>query len=522
METAQEKFDKAVALHQAGKIGEAAAIYRDILMADPNNVMVIHLLCLVAMQFDNAQMVLGLSEQGLRVEPKFAVLHQDRATALRRMGLKEQALEAIDTALRLEKNADFYDTRASILRDMRRYAESVTCLETAIRIETGNPKFYNNLGIVLGRMGRNEEAICYFDAFITMRPTAAEGYNNKANVLKAMARYKDAIEFYDKALAIDPNIFMGKANKAISHLVLGEWEAGWENFEDRKPGNRPPEGDRFNSGKRWQGQTDNAATIIIYNEQGLGDSIQFMRYIAHVQERVGRVILQIQPALKKLVSINWPWLETIAPEDELPAHDYQCPLMSLPYVFKTRIDNVPLASGYIKAPEASISEWKEKLGNSHKKKIGLVWAGNPDHLNDHIRSIPLKLLEPILSMNEFQFYSLQKGDAAAAQLAELPKTIPVKALGDQLNDFTDTAGLLMNLDLLICVDTSVLHLAGALGVPVWGLFQYDPDWRWLLERRDTPWYASMRLFRQQSYGNWPDVVKELRGALKSFLSSEQI
>lgn len=517
METAQEKFDKAVLLHQAGKIGEAAALYRDILTADPNNVMVIHLLCLVAMQFDNAQMVLDLSEQGLRIQPKFPVLHQDRATALRRMGHKEKALDAIETAIRLEKNADFYDTRSSILRDMRRYAEAVTCLETAIRIETGNPKFYNNLGIVLGRMGRNEEAICYFDAFITMRPNAAEGYNNKANVLKALARYKDAIAFYDKALAIDPNIFMGKANKAISHLVLGEWEAGWENFEDRKPGNKPPEGHRFDVAKRWHGQTDTNATIIIYNEQGLGDSIQFARYIPQVRERLGRVILQIQPALKALFNANWPDLETISPDDEaLPAHDFQCPLMSLPYVFKTRVDNVPAAAGYMKAPESKVTAWKSKLSHTGKRKIGLVWAGNPDHLNDHIRSIPLKLLEPVLSMDQFDFYSLQKGDAAVAQLADLPKSITVESLGNQLNDFTDTAGLLMNLDLLICVDTSVLHLAGALGVPTWGLFQYDPDWRWLLERTDTPWYTSMRLFRQKSYGNWPNVVKELRDALKSF------
>ncbi len=521
MEPSQELFDKAVALHQAGKLSDAASLYRDILIADPNNVMVIHLLCAVAMQFDNAKMVLGLSEQGIRIEPKFAILHQDRATALRRLGFKEDALIAINTALQLEKTADFYDTQASILRDMRRYKEAVTALETAIKLEKGNPKFYNGLGIVLGRMGANEEALCYFDAFITMRPHASEGYNNKANILKAMGRYREAIICYDKALSIDPTIFMGKANKGLSHLVLGEWEEGWDLFEDRKPGNEPPESRRFDIAKRWKGQTDKASTIIIYNEQGLGDSIQFSRYIQAVQERVNRVILQIQPTLIPLFRHTWPHIETMTPDDPVPDHQYQCPLMSLPALFKTRIDHVPHANGYLTMPPDKCSAWKEKLSFSPytitgKKKIGLVWAGNPFHLNDHIRSIPLSLFEPILKNPQCDFFSLQKGSSALEQLNNLPEQIFIHPLGDTLSDFVDTAGLLGNLDLLISVDTSVLHLAGALGIPAWGLLQADPDWRWLLERRDTPWYHSVRLFRQKTFGNWQDVINDVHSALNFF------
>jgi tetratricopeptide (TPR) repeat protein len=516
LEHTQNKFEKAVALHQNGNIGEAALLYREILSADPNNVMVIHLLCLIAMQHDNAQMVMGLSEHGIRIEPKFAVLHQDRATALRRLGFKEKALEAIDTAISLEKKADYYDTRAAILRDMRKYVEAVQALETAISHEKNNPKYYNSLGIVLGRMGKNEESLCYFDAFITMRPAASEGYNNKANVLKALGRYKEAITFYDKALAIDNTIFMGKANKGISHLVLGEWEEGWKNFEDRKPGNKPPEGDRFDVSKRWHGTIETTKSIIIYNEQGLGDSLQFMRYLPMVRERTGKVILQVQNALKQLVHENMPGLETISPDDPLPEYNLQCPLMSLPYVFNTRIDTVPCAQAYLKAPARDILYWKEKLAFTDKKKVGLVWAGNPDHMNDHIRSIPLTQFEPIASHPNVEFISLQKGDAALTQLSNLPKAITVHSMGNELNDFTQTAGLLKNLDLVICVDTSVLHLAGALGVPAWGLLQYDPDWRWLLKRSDTPWYNSMRLFRQHSFGNWQSALDDVHKALQTF------
>jgi tetratricopeptide (TPR) repeat protein len=511
--SAQQNFETATALHQAGKLGEALAMYRDILMADPKNVMVMHLACLIAMQFDNPRMVLSLSENAITIEPRLAILHQDKATALRRLGVKEQALIAIDHAIALDPQADFYDTRASVLRDMRRYDEAVEALEKAQQLEPYNPKFYNNLAIILGRMGRNDDALACFDTYITMNPHAENGYNNKANILKSLGRYDEAIVYYDKALAINPDIFMGKANKGLCHLVRGEWEEGWTFFEHRKPGNLPPENNRVDIKKRWDGSTDKNAIILLYNEQGLGDTLQFSRYIPVVQEKVGRVIIQVQPQLKQFFSFMWPDLEIITPEDALPDYHIQSPLMSLPYTFKTRVDNVPFAHGHMHAPPDKITFWKEKLSAHQKKKVGLVWAGNPDHMNDHIRSIALPMLQSVLSVPDIQFFSLQKGEKAVSHLAELPINLRPIHLGNDLHDFTDTAGLLKNLDLLISVDTSVLHLAGSLGVPAWGLLQFDPDWRWMIKRDDTPWYNTLRLFRQPAYGDWQSVIRDVTAAL---------
>lgn len=508
-------LQKATALHDARKFGEAAAAYRDLLRLEPDNVLVMHLLALVAMQFDNAAMVLTLSDQGLALRPDFAVLHQDRATALRRLGRKEEAQAAIERALTLDpKQADFYDTLSAIQRDLRRYNQAVTSLKTAIAMEPDNAKFYNNLGICLGRMGANEEALAYLNRYITMRPTMAEGYNNRANILKTLGRYQDAIDDYNRALTINPDIFMGKANKGICHLVLGNYTEGWSLFEDRKPGNLPPEAKRFDPAQRWHGEALPDKTLILYNEQGLGDTIQFCRYIPFVKERVGRLILQIQPPLINWLKAHWPELSFITPDDPLPAHEAQCPLMSLPHIFKTQLNTVPFPGGYLKADKGKTAFWKTRLPQDGKKRIGLVWAGNPDHMNDHIRSVGIAQLAPLWQVPHVHFISLQKGERPLAQLLALPSSVSMMPLGHELNDFSDTAALLKNIDLLISVDTAVLHAAGALGVPAWAMLQYDPDWRWMIGRSDTPWYEKTRLFRQKNFGGWNSVAEEISDALR--------
>jgi tetratricopeptide (TPR) repeat protein len=503
-------FKKAVSLHEAGQFGEAAAIYRDILLKEPNNISVLHLLALIAMQHDNAQLVLSLSEAGLKIEPKFALLHQDKATALRRLGFKEKALESIKQALLLDPtNADFFETLASIQRDMRQYDEAVQSLKTAIRLNPTDPKFHNSLSIVLGRYGHNEEALAHINTYIALKPKKAEGYSNRGNILKALGRYREALEDYARALSIDPDIFMGRANKAMSHLVLGEWEEGWELFEGRLPGNQPPEMNRFDKAKRWNGEAAQGKTLIIYNEQGMGDTIQFCRYIPELQKTGAHLIFQVQGLLLSLMRQNWPAERFISMDDPLPPYDLQCPFMSLPRIYKTRPDNVALSSGYVQADAAKVAGGEAQLAGAGMKKIGLVWAGNPDHMNDHIRSIRLEQFAPILKLPGMRFFSLQKGEQAAAQIAALPEALRPTDLSSRLNDFTDTAAILKNLDLLISVDTSVLHLAGALGVPAAALIQFDPDWRWMVGRDDTPWYASVRLYRQAQFGDWGGVIGKL-------------
>jgi tetratricopeptide (TPR) repeat protein len=512
--TSAKTLDDAIALHEAGKFGEAAAIYRDLLIKDPTNVTLMHLLALIAMQFDQPKMVLSLSEEGLKVEPNLAILHQDRATALRRLGRKEEAVAAINRALAIDpKEAGFYDTLAAIQRDMREYGKAVESLRTALRLNPEDPKYYNNLGICLGRMGANEEALGMLSEYVRRKPEVAEGYNNRANVYKMLRRYREALADYDKSLSINPQGFMAQANKGFTLLILGEYEEGWKLFEDRKPGNMPPEGKRFDIVRRWKGQFDKSATLILYNEQGLGDTVQFSRYVPLVREKVGKVILQVQKPLIPLLQLQWPELTYITEEDPLPDYTLQCQFMSLPSVFHTTTTNIPLAKSYLKADVGKVRAWQEKLPKDGLKRIGLVWAGNPDHMNDHLRSIPLAQFAPLWDVPGLHFFSLQKGSKALEQMACLPASLPFTSLDEAMFNFAETAALLSCLDLLITVDTATLHLAGALGVPTYALLQYDPDWRWMVERPDTPWYDSVRLFRQRTFGDWSGVIAEVRQAI---------
>lgn len=507
----------AMDLHEAGKLSEAAALYRNILTRDPKNFLVLHLLANIAMHCDNAPLVLALADEGLRNAPDVALLHQDRATALRRLGRKEDALTAIEKAIALGPGtADFYDTLAAILRDMRFYERAIEALHIAVRMEPDNPKFHNNLSICLGRIGRNDEALAALNTYIKLKPETAEGYNNRANIFKSMGRYDAAIADYEKALAINPHIFMGRTNKGMSHLVLGDFERGWALFEDRKPGHKLPEAGRFDPQKRWRGAPTDG-TLILYNEQGLGDTIQFCRYVPMVRGRAKRVMLQVQKPLAAWLQHNWPDLPIITDTDPLPDYAAQCPLMSLPFVFGTTVNSIPSPGPYLDAHQEKMSFWKHQLPQDGRKKIGLVWAGNPDHMNDHVRSIRLVQCASILAMPDMHFFSLQKGDAALAQIADLPSTINITPLGDRLHDFSDTAALLKNLDLLISVDTAVLHAAGSIGTPALALLQFDPDWRWMVGRPDTPWYQHTRLLRQKSFGDWDGVLGELSAILSKTL-----
>jgi len=507
-------LQQAIDFHQAGQLSQAAAAYRDLLVNEPTNPLLYHLLAKLAMAQDNARLVLALADMGIAHQPRFAVLHQDRATALRRLNCKQEALLAIEQALQLDSNqADFYETRAAVLRDLRRYHEALANLKTALTLQPNNDGFYNAAGMCCARMGAVAEALAYFDQFIARQPDKAVGYNNKANTLKLAHRYQEALHGYEQALTLDPTIFMGKANKAMVHLVLGDYATGWPLFEDRRPGNMLPEGTRFPPEKRWQGEAlPHDKRLLLYHEQGLGDSVQCIRYLPLVLARAPNLVVQVQPALVTLFAHSWPQIPFISEAEPLPIYEKQCPLMSLPYLFATRRNTIPSPAGYLYAAPKKIAFWRDRLPQNNHRKIGLVWAGNPGHINDHWRSIPLAQFSPLFTLPNTHFIALQQG-AAAEQMATLPAPPNLTAPPAPLTDFSDTAALLKNLDLLISVDTAILHTAAALGVPSFALIQFDPDWRWLLEREDSPWYHSIRLFRQKSLGDWQGVIEAVRAAL---------
>jgi Glycosyltransferase family 9 (heptosyltransferase) len=249
----------------------------------------------------------------------------------------------------------------------------------------------------------------------------------------------------------------------------------------------------------------------------LGDTIQFCRYVPLVAARGARVILEVQRPLHEIMTNLAGATQVISKGDTLPDFDFHCPLLSLPLAFETRLETIPSTTAYLRAPDQTLNNWQARLGPKARPRIGLVWSGRPAHKNDQNRSISLRSLLPLLDI-EATFVSLQK-DVRSDDAAVLKKRIDVLHSGDALKDFSDTAALILQLDLVISVDTSVAHLAGALGEPVWILLPYNPDWRWLLDRDDSPWYPSARLFRQQQIGNWAGVIDQVKNELRSVRSS---
>jgi hypothetical protein len=301
-------------------------------------------------------------------------------------------------------------------------------------------------------------------------------------------------------------------NLGVLRLLRGDLAAGWPDYEARWPAGKVAA--RHFREPLWDGGPLDAKTILVHAEQGLGDTIQFSRYLPLLAERGGRMIFECQKSLVRLLS-GWPGIAELIPQGEpLPPFDVQSPLLSLPGIFRTSLETIPVHVPYFFAAADVVEHFRHEFSAVAGRKIGIVWHGDPRQENNPARSIPLRCFEALAAIPGVQLVSLQKG-SGAEQLKEVAGRFPVIEAGSRFNDFMDTAGAIMNLDMIIGCDTSVVHAAGALGAKVWVALSYVPDWRWLLERADCPWYPNMRLFRQQRPGDWPAVFEEIRAALEA-------
>ena len=354
-------------------------------------------------------------------------------------------------------------------------------------------------------------AWCYRQ-LLKQQPDVAEFQCHLGNALFFSGDLEQGTHHFRRALQLDPGYVEASLGIAFAFLTQGNFLPGWAYYERRFDGAVTPS--RNAPGPRWNGEALPGRTILLYAEQGLGDTLQFVRYAPMVAARGGRVILEVQPALCRLLS-TLENIEKIIPQGHIyPGVDTHCPLLSLPAVFQTTLATIPAPSPYLQ-PEAQLARaWSRRIVSTFPR-IGLVWAGEPRHRRDRQRSISLDMLAP-LSSEGISFFSLQKGPAAE-QLKSLPPTFRVEDLGADCSDMSDTAAAIMALDLVISVDTGVAHLAAALGKPVWLLLPFIPDWRWLLQRDDSPWYPTMRLFRQPSPGAWDPAIQRVARELRTFM-----
>jgi tetratricopeptide (TPR) repeat protein len=511
----------AVRRHQAGELDAAAAACAHVLALDPRQPDALHLSGVIAHQRGDNARACSLIEKAIRRNPRSAAYHNTLGVALLAMDRRTAAATAFRRALALDRSyAEAHNNLGNVLMREGRSAEAEACYRRALAARPGYAVGHNNLGGALRAQGRLDAAAAAYREALAHAPGYVGAICNLGRVLHEQARYEDALRHFERALALDPRHAESHANRALVLLLLGRFAEGWPEYEWRwrVPASVTPPRDFAEP--EWDGADLAGRTLLVHAEQGQGSAIQFVRYVPLLGVTGGRVILECARPLARLFGSIAPTtppgaVDLVIKGEALLSFDVQAPLMSLPRIFNTKEDNIPNNVPYLGVDPALSEEWGRRLAAWPRPRVGLVWAGNPRHENDANRSMPAAALAPLLrdeGDERITLFSLQVG-ASAADRAWLDAA-PVHDLAPDLRDFADTAAVLGHLDLVISVDTAVAHLGGALGRPVWLLLPFVPEWRWMLEREDSPWYPTMRLFRQAAPGDWEELMGRTATALR--------
>ena len=496
-------------LNSLGKFDEAIQEYEQALSLDPDRADAHYNLghaYHVQGQLDKA---IASYERAVRLRPKYAEAYNNLGVALHVQGRLQEAVVCFEQALTLKPDyAEAHNNLGGILKDLGKLDQAAASYQRALRIQSDYAGAYSNLGAVLQLQGRLPEAVACLQKALLLQPDSAEAHYRLGSALHAQGKLEDAAALYAQALALAPDHVGAQFDRSMLQLLQSDYAIGWRNCESRfrvkkiAPRSFPQ--------PLWHGEPLNGARILLHDEQGLGDSLQFLRYLPGVHAAGGSVILAVQKKLRRIAT-QLPGVACLVHAgDPLPPFDWHCPLMSLPAACGTTLKTIPAQVPYLSAPrdaiEAAAALYWPKTGG----RVGLAWAGRPDNQTDETRSMPLTLLNPLFGIENVHFFSLQMG-SAAEQSADV--NADITDLASVTTDFADTAAHMAHMDLVITVDTSVAHMAGALARPTWVLLSNAADWRWLLNREDSPWYPTVRLFRQPKLGDWTSVIEAVRIAL---------
>jgi tetratricopeptide (TPR) repeat protein len=508
-------YNRGVTLHALRRFGEALASYEAALALRPEYPEVLIGRGLTLHDQGRFDAALESYDRAIALRPDHAQALVNRGAMLHELGRTEEALENFERALAAEPDhAKALTNRGVALHDLGRYDEALAEHDRAIAVQPGDAAALTNRGVTLHRLRRLEEALASYDAALAARPDYADALANRGAALYELARFDAASASCDLAITLCRDHADAHFFKGLSSLVTGDFARGWIEYEWRRKAASARITPRGFPQPLWLGEGDiGGKTVLLHSEQGFGDTIQFCRYVPLVAARGARVILEVEAPLRALMTCLAGPAQVVAKDDPLPDFDLQCPLPSLPLAFKTELETIPSITSYLRACKPAVERWGVLLSTRRSPRIGLAWAGNAKHVRDLERSMRLRDLLPLLDIGA-SFVSLQKEVRAAD--AETLMGCGMLRFDRELGDFADTAALITQLDLVISVDTSVAHLAGALGKPVWILLTHAPDWRWLLDRDDSPWYPSARLFRQRETREWGSVIMRLRDALLAF------
>jgi tetratricopeptide (TPR) repeat protein len=499
------------ALRRQGHLEEAIAACRQGLVLRPQWAEVHYNLASALLQNGATGEAIESFKAAIAIKPDFADALNDLGKTYLVCGNTDEAIKCFRQAIAVKPDfADAHNDLGVALLNRLEFEPAVKSLQHAVALKPDSEDACNNLGGALGAMGRHAESEETFRKLLSANPRFAPGYNNLGNALYGAGQWTRAVESFQTAIHLRPDYALAHWNLGLLLLSLGDFERGWTEYEWRWRRAEYARHDHFKK-PRWDGKPLSGRRILLHTEQGFGDVIQFIRYLPRVVQSGGKVILACHSELRRLLSGMDGIEHWIDPGGTLPEYDFHCPLLSLPSVFQTTAATIPAQVPYLTADSDLSAAWRDRLARVDGKKVGLVWAGRPGHGNDRNRSLVLSQLSALGSVSGVSYISLQKGEAAK-QVAD---GLQLTDWTSNLNDFADTAALIARLDLVITVDTAVAHLAGALAKAVWVLLPFVPDWRWMLDRDDSPWYPTMRLFRQPALGDWRTPIARIVEALKS-------
>jgi tetratricopeptide (TPR) repeat protein len=543
-----QALEEAVALHRRGDLRGAERIYTRILKARRDHFDALHLLGLLKHQSGKAGEAYRLISAALAVNPRSADARSNLGLALHALRRDADALASFDQALALDPDhVEALNNRGMALLTLERPAEALATFERLLAVSPRHLEGQVNRANALLVLGRVDEAIARYDAVLAAHPRHAgaqfnrgnalvrrdrlaeaiaaydraialvpgyvKAHNNRGNALRALNRNREALASYAKAIASEKDFADAHLNEAHALLTLGDFARGFPAYEWRwKVADIAPHRRTFRQ-PLWLGERAiGGKTILLHAEQGFGDTIQFVRYAKPLARSGANVVLEVPPALKDLMADIDGAAHVLARGETLPPFEVHCPLASLPLALKTEPAGIPAEIPYLAAPPERLAKWRARMDALARPRVALAWSGSAVHANDRNRSIALSRLQPLWSSDGVSFVSVQRDprEDDARTLADVPQ---LTHLGGELVDFADAAAVLALADLVISVDSALAHLAGALGRPVWILLPFAPDWRWMLDREDSPWYPTARLFRQPSPGDWDSVIGRVRAEL---------
>jgi tetratricopeptide (TPR) repeat protein len=516
-----------VAWDKIGDAYRAEQCFRRAIELAPNHADYHFNLGIALRAINRPQQAIDCFDQSIRLQPNHAKSFMNRGIALIDLELHEQSLDSYDAALAIRPDyVEALANRSIALHELKRWSESIASCDRAIAIKPDFAEAHFNRGIALKGLQQYDAAIASYETALRCKPSFPQAHFNRGNALYDLKRIREAIASYEAALSLEPRYGEATYNLSIALLLSGDFERGLELFEVREQRDTPGRVQHSFSKPRWNGIDSLAGKrILICSEQGLGDTIQFCRYVPLLMETGLRVLFAPQSPLRKLMETLLPSVEIVDLNDPTLEFDFHLSLLSLPLALKNYLPSVsfkiPCSIPYLTADPSRVESWRNHIGDSGFK-IGVCWFGSTGE-NARGRSFPAKQIESISQMDGVRLLCLAKGKALSEWKEETDESakLAIETFGDEFDEgpdaFLDTATVMLACDLVITCDTAVAHLAGALGVPVWVALKFVPDWRWMLNRSDSPWYPTMKLFRQTTNGDWNSVFAEMRTELEQLL-----